>query len=143
MILLVVGDDLDAAVLAVGVGYANQSNSKVTIPVNKTSPTSGKQMFTSYCAPCHGVDGKGHGPAAIALKAQPSDLTAFAKNNHGAFPDTHIVSILQFGAEIPSHGSHEMPVWGPILGKMNTANAQEKDLRITNLSRYIQTMQER
>ena len=36
------------------------------IPVKKTTPTDGKQMYTSYCAPCHGVDGKGHGPAAAA-----------------------------------------------------------------------------
>ena len=47
-----------AAAFAVGVGYADQSSAKVTIEVNKTSPTSGKQMFTSYCAPCHGVDGE-------------------------------------------------------------------------------------
>jgi len=57
-----------AAAVAVGIGYADQSRTKVIIPVNKTSPTSGKQMFTSYCAPCHGVDAKGNGPAAAALK---------------------------------------------------------------------------
>ncbi len=132
-----------AAVFTVGVGYADQSHAKVTIPVNRTSPTSGKQMFTSYCAPCHGVDGKGHGPAATALKEQPSDLTGMIKKNHGRFPDTHIVSVLQFGVSVPSHGSAEMPVWGPILGKMNVANVQDKQLRISNLSRYIESMQER
>ncbi len=57
-----------AAAFAVSMGYADQSNRKVTIPVTKTSPTSGRQMFSSYCAPCHGVDGRGHGPAATALK---------------------------------------------------------------------------
>jgi mono/diheme cytochrome c family protein len=46
-----------AAVFAVSMGHADQSGTKVTISVGKTSPTSGKQMFTSYCAPCHGVDG--------------------------------------------------------------------------------------
>ncbi len=117
-------------------GYADQSNAKVIIPVNKTSPTSGKQMFTNYCAPCHGVDGRGHGPAADALKIQPTDLTGMCKKNHGRFPDTHIVTVLQFGAEVPAHGSAEMPVWGPILGKMNLTNTQDKLLRISNLSRY-------
>jgi len=130
-----------AAALAAGMGYADQSTSKVVIPVNKTSPTSGKQMYTSYCAPCHGVDGKGNGPAASALKAQPTDLTELAKKYHGKFPDTHIVSVLQFGADIPAHGSAAMPVWGPILGQMNRANAQEKQLRLSNLSRYIRTLQ--
>lgn len=132
-----------AAAFAVNSGYAaDQSTTKVTIPVNRTSPTSGKQMFTSYCAPCHGVDGRGHGPAATALKTPPMDLTVLRKNNHGSFPDTHIVSVLQFGPEVQAHGSAEMPVWGPILSKMDRANLQAKQLRISNLSRYIQSMQE-
>ena len=50
-----------AAILAVSVTFADQSNGKVTIPVEKTTPTDGKQMFTSYCAPCHGVLGDGDG----------------------------------------------------------------------------------
>jgi mono/diheme cytochrome c family protein len=132
-----------AAAFAVSVGYADQPNAKVTIPVTKTSPISGKQMFSSYCAPCHGVDGRGHGPAAAALKTQPPDLTGLSTKNQGRFPDTHIISVLQFGAAVPAHGSAEMPVWGPILGKMNTTNSQDKQLRISNLSRYIESIQER
>lgn len=130
-----------AAGLVLAAGYADQSKTKVVIPVQKTSPTDGKQMFNSYCAPCHGVDGKGNGPAAQALKTQPVDLTSLARMNHGKYPDTHVLSVLQFGSEIPAHGSLEMPVWGPILGKMNTANSQDKDLRLGNLSRYLEKMQ--
>ena len=37
-----------AEALAVAVGHSDQSIAKVTIPVNETSPTSGKQMLTSY-----------------------------------------------------------------------------------------------
>lgn len=132
-----------AAAIAVGMGYADQSRSKVIIPVNKTSPTSGKQMFTSYCAPCHGVDGRGNGPAATALKMRPTDLTDLCRKNHGRFPDTHIVSVLRFGAYVPAHGSAEMPVWGPILGKMNQSNSQDKQLRISNLSQYLESIQAR
>lgn len=130
-----------AVAFAISVGYADQSNRKIVISVNKTSPTSGKQMFTSYCAPCHGVDGRGHGPAAVALKVQPTDLTGLNQKNHGKFPDTHIVSVLQFGAAVPAHGTAEMPVWGPILGQMNTNNLQAKQLRISNLSRYVESIQ--
>src|ERR1035438_2644691 len=93
------------AMLAVGMNYADQSDSKVTIPVNKTSATSGKQMYANYCAPCHGVDGKGQGPVASALKTPPSDLTVLSRNNHGKFPDTHIVTVLQNGTQISSHGT--------------------------------------
>jgi mono/diheme cytochrome c family protein len=130
-----------AATLAAGLGYADQSKSKVTIPVSRTQATSGKQMYTSYCAPCHGMDGKGHGPVAPALKAPPTDLTLLSKANNGKFPDTHIVSVLQNGSEIPSHGTAEMPVWGPILGKMSQTHPQDRMLRISNLSRFLESMQ--
>ena len=99
-----------AALLAVSFGFAQQSESnKIVIPVNKTVPTNGKQMYTNYCAPCHGVDGKGQGPAASALKAPPTDLTVLAKNNNGKYPDAHIVTVLRFGSELPAHGSARMP----------------------------------
>src|SRR5271165_5342749 len=129
------------ALLAAGISYADQSNAKVTIPVNKTAVTNGKQMYTSYCAPCHGVDGRGQGPVAPALKTPPTDLSVLSRNNHGKFPDAHVATVLQDGAEISAHGSAEMPVWGPILGKMNQSAPQDRMLRISNLSRYLETMQ--
>jgi mono/diheme cytochrome c family protein len=133
-----------AALLAVSFSFAQQSDSnKIVIPVNKTSPISGKQMYTNYCAPCHGVDGKGQGPASSALKAPPTDLTVLAKNNNGKYPDAHIVTVLRFGSELPAHGSAQMPVWGPILGNMNRSNDMDKQLRISNLSRYLESIQER
>ena len=123
-------------------GTAQQATPTIrSVPVKQTSPASGEQMYTSYCAPCHGVDGRGNGPAASALKNQPMDLTGLAKANHGKFPDTHIVSVLKFGSETPAHGSAQMPVWGPILGRMNQSNFQEKELRVSNLSRYLKTIQ--
>lgn len=36
------------------------------ISISKTSSTSGKEMFNTYCAVCHGLDGKGNGPATPA-----------------------------------------------------------------------------
>jgi mono/diheme cytochrome c family protein len=129
------------ATLAVGMSYADQAKTKVTIPVTKTGSTNGKQMYTSYCAPCHGVDGRGQGPVASALKTVPTDLSVLSSNNHGRYPDSHIVSVLQSGTEIKAHGTPEMPVWGPILGKMNQTNQQDRMLRISNLSRYVQSLQ--
>ena len=98
---------LAAAVIA-GVGYANQPTAKtVIIPVSKAPVNNGKQMYVNYCAPCHGVEGKGNGPAAAALKKQPTDLAVLSRNDGGKFPSTHIVSVLQFGAANPSHGSRK------------------------------------
>jgi mono/diheme cytochrome c family protein len=131
-----------AALLTVSFGLADQTQ-KIVIPVGKTAASDGKQMYTNYCAPCHGTDGKGGGPAASSLKTQPTDLTMLRKNNNGRFPDTHVIAILQFGTDEPAHGSAAMPVWGPILGNMSRTNAQDKQLRISNLTRYLESIQER
>ncbi len=73
-----------ATVFAAGAGGADQSKgSAVTIPAPRTAPVSGKQMYASYCAPCHGVNGKGDGPVSAALKANPTDLTVLSRNNNG------------------------------------------------------------
>jgi mono/diheme cytochrome c family protein len=53
------------------------------VPIKATSPTSATEMYTAYCAVCHGVDGKGNGPAAEALRVRPPDLTTLAKKNGG------------------------------------------------------------
>lgn len=134
-----------AATLVVGIGYADQSRpaAKVVVQVTKTSPASGQQMYSSYCASCHGVDGKGNGPMASSLVQRPADLTALSKNNGGAYPSTHIISVLQFGAAAPAHGTAEMPVWGPVFAQMNPSYS-EKDviaLRVSNLARYIESLQ--
>ncbi len=130
-----------AVAIASGMTCAAQTNSKVVIPVKKISPVDGKQMYKNYCAPCHGIDGKGNGPVAGALKSSPTDLTLLSRNNNGQFPDTHLVSVMEFGSNLPAHGSAQMPVWGPILGKMNQMNAMDKQLRISNLSSYIKSLQ--
>ena len=46
------------------------------------------------------TNGKGLGPVATAMKHKPTDLTLLTLKNHGKYPDTHVVSVLQFGTEI-------------------------------------------
>jgi hypothetical protein len=129
------------ATLAVGIGYAVQSNALVAAPANKIPPNDGKAMFSHYCTPCHGVDGKGHGPVVIKYVAPPVDLTMLSKNNHGKFPEAHVIHVLMYGVDIPAHTSVEMPVWSPILGKINQSDPKDKELRISALSHYLETIQ--
>jgi hypothetical protein len=68
-------------------------------------------------------------------------LTALSKNNGGKFPSNHVLTILKYGIDVPAHGTSEMPVWGPVLGKMDQANPQTRQLRISNLSSYLETIQ--
>lgn len=130
-----------AAASLVGASFAAQPDQKVVIPVQKTAPMDGKAMYMNYCAPCHGVNGKGNGPVAAALKQQPVDLTVMARNNAGKFPSMHLEAVLQGGSTIPSHGTREMPIWGPIFGTMDQGSAQEKTIRINNLTAYLRTIQ--
>ena len=132
-----------AATLALTMSFADQPKGNLVISAPRTDPTNGKMMFTSYCAPCHGADGRGNGPVAPALRERPTDLTSLAKANHGKYPETHIVSVLRFGTAVRSHGSADMPVWGTVFGKMSKVNPQERDLRTANLSRYLETLQAR
>jgi mono/diheme cytochrome c family protein len=43
-------------------GESKASVKKVPAPYTRAS--SGKDMYVTYCASCHGKDGKGNGPAA-------------------------------------------------------------------------------
>jgi mono/diheme cytochrome c family protein len=72
----------------------------------------GKQEFEVHCAICHGVDAKGKGPYVSSLKVAPSDLTSIARNNAGVFPTDRIISVIDGRAQIASHGSRDMPIWG-------------------------------
>jgi len=110
-------------------------------PARVTSPASGKEMFISYCASCHGQDGKGNGPAAAALKAAPADLTIMARQNGGKYPNDKVAAILRGERNLMPHGNQEMPVWGPVFRQMSGGNEGEVQMRIANLNRYLESLQ--
>jgi len=109
-------------------------------PIQMTSASSGSEMFNSYCAVCHGKDGKGNGPAASALKTPPTDLTQLAKNSNGKFPADHIASDLRNGVA-GAHGSPDMPVWGPLFSSVSNHDDSMVQMRISNLIHYLESIQ--
>jgi mono/diheme cytochrome c family protein len=111
-------------------------------PIGMTSATSGSEMFNSYCAPCHGKDAKGNGPAATELKNPPANLTQLAKKNNGKFPADHIASVLRSGVA-GAHGSSDMPVWGPLFSAVSGRDDSIVQMRISNLIHYLQSLQEK
>ena len=113
------------------------------VPPPPTSPSSGKDMFMSYCASCHGKDAKGDGPAAPALKQNPPDLTQLAKRNGGKYPTDRVTSVLRGQATLMAHGDQEMPVWGPVFWRMSQGREEQVQMRIANLNRYLESLQEK
>jgi hypothetical protein len=102
----------------------------------------GPDLFRLYCATCHGRDAKGGGPAAAALKIPPPDLTVLARRQNGVFPRREVEVIIR-GPATPSHGSDEMPIWGPIFKALDPSSEARVNARIDSLVSYIQSIQQR
>jgi mono/diheme cytochrome c family protein len=116
---------------------------KVPIPYSKL--VSGEQMWKDYCAACHGMSGRGDGPAAEILKSPPVDLTLMAKQNNGKFPTGHFADVLRFGSGGHAHGTSDMPLWGPLFRSLHPEPGSKNlaELRIHNLSEYLESLQEK
>jgi len=111
-----------------------------SVSATPTSAASGKEMFTAYCASCHGEDGKGNGPASPALKNMPADLTSLGRNNGGKFPGMAVMTSIENGGT-RAHGSKDMPVWGPVLMSVSNGRTLVVTQRISNLTGYIESLQ--
>jgi len=76
------------------------------------------RVFVRYCSACHGAHGHGDGPAAVALRPPPADLTGIAQRRDGLFPVAEVTAVIDGRTIIPAHGSREMPIWGERFGEM-------------------------
>jgi mono/diheme cytochrome c family protein len=130
------------SIVAGGQQTVDKSSTTVKhVPITNAPSNSGKEMFNSYCAVCHGKDAKGGGPAASAMKNAPSDLTVLAQKNGGKYPSSHVAAVIRGQASTPSHGSQDMPVWGPLFSSISQGHEGQVQQRITNLVTYIDGLQ--
>jgi len=132
-------------VLMAGTAHA-QAQAQRKIDQDQLPPNfvpTGKAMFKQYCAACHGLDAKGHGPARSSLKVPAADLTTLAKRHGGEFPADYVSNILRFGPGVAAHGSSDMPTWGPIFQYMDNYNQPIVQKRVKNLVDYIASLQEK
>ena len=115
---------------------ANQSQA----PLNLIYSIKGPDLYRAYCASCHGLTGRGDGPVAPALKAKVPDLTLLARSNGGPFPSARVRNTISGDEILASHGSREMPIWGPIFHQVE----QDRDfgaVRLENLVKYLESIQ--
>jgi mono/diheme cytochrome c family protein len=73
---------------------------------------SGRSAYFSNCAPCHGVNARGHGFLNSLLKVPAPDLTTLAKRNRGVFPFAAVTEIVEGRTPSVAHGTRDVPVWG-------------------------------
>jgi mono/diheme cytochrome c family protein len=131
---------LVALVVAFAILGADTPTAIKKVQPSRTSPSSGKDMFTTYCAVCHGTDAKGGGPAVAALKMPPPDLTTMTKRNGGKFPELRVFNTINGDLNMPAHGSKDMPVWGDVFRSMERDSAAQQ-MRVSNLTKYIESLQ--
>lgn len=114
--------------------------------ISMQAPTveDGAEFYRAACASCHGVDGRGDGPIAAALKAPPTDLTTLRHRHGGVFPRALVIAVITGERPIATHGTRDMPVWSqrfdPPAGATDVAAIYARR-RIEILTTYIETIQ--
>ncbi len=126
-------------VLAVSAGSALAQPRIEKGPIKPTRASDSKMMFNTYCAVCHGTEGKGNGPAATALAKVPADLTRISARNRGTFPEVRVRRYIEGLDEVAAHGTRDMPMWGDLFRSLNRDTAQ---IRVAALADYLKSLQQ-
>ena len=113
-------------------------------------PSSARKDFVLHCADCHGVDGKGNGPATQVIPGiAPADLTLLSKEHGGQFPRQEVSDIIDGRKRLPNHydPDTDMPLWGltfQLEGREFSAESEAKvKARIAVLVDYIEGIQQK
>lgn len=102
----------------------------------------GREVFRTYCASCHGDTARGDGPLASAMKKKPANLTEIAKRNGGQFPSEMVFRTIDGRQPIRGHGGPDMPVWGDVFTRSRDAgDADRVKAVIQSLVQYLDSIQ--
>ncbi len=85
----------------------------------KGDAAKGKETFQTYCAACHGAEGKGDGVAAQALDPKPRNLSDAAIVS--ALTDEHLDKVISEGGAAVGL-SPMMAAWGGTLSEQDIWN---------------------
>ena len=111
-----------------------------------SADTSGKSLYLTDCARCHGADGKGDVPGMMAVPGyRHVDLTQLSKDNDGKFPRQQVFDVIDGRKRILPHFIGDMPVWGlKYQQDAQPGPETEKTIKqkISALVGYIESIQE-
>ena len=115
------------------------------VPIRYTPPFAGDKMYASYCAACHGDNGKGDGPSAAAMTTSLHDLTTLSKSNGGKFPRTRVFFAILNGKALPQgEQGNEMPAWAEPFFSLCVGQrgcGAEVQMRVVRLTDYLESLQ--
>lgn len=124
---------------------AEQPTSEIKLKMVRITPhpvSAGREMYSSYCATCHGEDGKGYGPASAALSRGAPDLTLLASQNRGVYPKYKITNALsKFGEPHQMGTRSEMPDWYRAFVSLDRICPAMAEERARSISKYVETLQ--
>lgn len=72
----------------------------------------GRILYLTYCQSCHGVAGRGDGPAAAALREPPADLTRLFERYGTPLDRERLAEYVDGRRLSAAHRAREMPIWG-------------------------------
>lgn len=78
----------------------------------------GKVLYKEYCAQCHGLTGKGDGPAASGLEPKPA---IHANMPFDKLPMEYLYTVINYGG-VAVGKSPNMPYWGLTIGQQGVAD---------------------
>lgn len=89
----------------------------LTVPVSALAQVDGRAVYDRWCAGCHGVDGRGEGPAAPTMLPRPRDFTTglyqIRTTSTGELPtDEDLLHVIDVG--MPGTA---MPGWEGVLSR--------------------------
>lgn len=84
----------------------------------EAAQSDGAELFNELCAACHGVNGKGDGPAAPALSKRVPDLTRLTVQNARIFPTEWVRETIAGKNRPVAHGTVDMPIWGTAFAEL-------------------------
>ena len=105
---------------------------------------SGQELYSRFCASCHGTTGRGDGPVSKSIRIEVPDLTLIARRAGGKYPRERIVRIIDGRHILGAHGTRTMPVWGEDWGRLEIGNPDAERVSravIEKLADYVGLLQ--
>lgn len=125
-------------------GFAIGAQAQRVELINGTAPppNAGAAMYKTYCASCHGDDGKGMGGTSALLANKPADLTGLSLTHSQGFPRRHVLSTLKRGHS-GSPTTTPMPDWNVIFRLVvDPKHPEIAEMRARALTDYIESIQQ-